>query len=454
MKKTNMAIVFSLILGISACAPEPTEENFNLAIKSGDLSDLKSIHDQGFNNNSNHQFTIMSAFQNAIEAGHVDVARFLMDSNYPARLKDEYLFNAVAAGNTELVSFLLEKGIDVNIKNQTGKTLIHLSIDEGNNLTTMFNAFKSANANFEAGNSEGDTPLSYALKSNKINALEGLIGIGVDLNSTNSSGQAPLHVAITNKTELEEGNSADFITKLIAAGADIDVKDSYGYTPLARAVSKNELKIAKQLIESGADKNIKTNDGKTPLIIAVSEAASHELTKLLVSEKVEINAQDSSGFSALHYTVGNELKSEESYPKIVSELIEANIDTNLKTNQGYTALMYAAGFNKVAELKVMLDKGVDLNVKNWGEGLYALDYARSHSNWNIANLLEASGAKSAYDGHFPAKPAPRNGFVTCNTNCRNGNCFRTYSDGRKINFQAKQKYNMFNNQWEWDSGSC
>lgn len=116
MKKINKMIVFSLILGISACAPEPTEENFNLAIKSGDLSDLKSIHEQGFNNNSNHQFTILGAFQNAIEAGHADVARFLMESNYPARLKDEYLFNAVSAGNVELVNFLVEKGIDVNVK--------------------------------------------------------------------------------------------------------------------------------------------------------------------------------------------------------------------------------------------------------------------------------------------------------------------------------------------------
>ena len=81
MKNTNRAILLSFIIGISACAPEPTEDNFNLAIKNGDLSDLKSIHDQGFVKDSNHQFTILSAFQNAIEAGHVDVARYLIDSH-------------------------------------------------------------------------------------------------------------------------------------------------------------------------------------------------------------------------------------------------------------------------------------------------------------------------------------------------------------------------------------
>jgi hypothetical protein len=44
--------------------------------------------------------------------------------------------------------------------------------------------------------------------------------------------------------------------------------------------------------------------------------------------------------------------------------------------------------------------------------------------------------------------------VTCNTRCNNGDCYRTYNDGRKVRFQARQKWNPFNNQFEWDSGGC
>lgn len=44
--------------------------------------------------------------------------------------------------------------------------------------------------------------------------------------------------------------------------------------------------------------------------------------------------------------------------------------------------------------------------------------------------------------------------TTCNTRCSNGDCYRTYSDGKKVHFQAKQKFNPFNNQFEWDSGQC
>ena len=55
---------------------------------------------------------------------------------------------------------------------------------------------------------------------------------------------------------------------------------------------------------------------------------------------------------------------------------------------------------------------------------------------------------------YPAKPAHQPGRTTCNTRCANGDCYRTYSDGRKVHFQAKQKFNPFNNQFEWDSGQC
>jgi hypothetical protein len=57
-------------------------------------------------------------------------------------------------------------------------------------------------------------------------------------------------------------------------------------------------------------------------------------------------------------------------------------------------------------------------------------------------------------GIYPAQPAKRTGVVSCNTKCNNGDCYRTYDSGKKVHFQAKQKWNPFNNAFEWDSGSC
>jgi hypothetical protein len=55
---------------------------------------------------------------------------------------------------------------------------------------------------------------------------------------------------------------------------------------------------------------------------------------------------------------------------------------------------------------------------------------------------------------YPARPAKVSGRVSCNTNCMNADCYRTYDDGRKVRFRAKQKWNPFDSRFEFDSGSC
>jgi TPR repeat protein len=58
------------------------------------------------------------------------------------------------------------------------------------------------------------------------------------------------------------------------------------------------------------------------------------------------------------------------------------------------------------------------------------------------------------NGRYPAVPPKRPGVVSCNTNCINGDCWRTYDDGGARHFRAEQKFNSISNEWEWDAGPC
>ena len=58
------------------------------------------------------------------------------------------------------------------------------------------------------------------------------------------------------------------------------------------------------------------------------------------------------------------------------------------------------------------------------------------------------------NGRYPAVPPKRPGVVSCNTNCSNGDCWRTYDDGGVRHFRAEQKFNPISNEWEWDAGPC
>jgi len=51
----------------------------------------------------------------------------------------------------------------------------------------------------------------------------------------------------------------------LAAGADVNVKDARGMTPLHLATSNGQKEIVEPLIAAGADVNAKMNNGMTPL---------------------------------------------------------------------------------------------------------------------------------------------------------------------------------------------
>ena len=60
----------------------------------------------------------------------------------------------------------------------------------------------------------------------------------------------------------------DTVRALIAAGGNVNTRQSYGLTCLSTAAYGGHLEVVKQLLEAGADKTIKTNDGATALDLA------------------------------------------------------------------------------------------------------------------------------------------------------------------------------------------
>lgn len=85
-----------------------------------------------------------------------------------------------------------------------------------------------------------------------------------------------------------------------------------------------------------------------------------------------------------------------------------------------------------------------------GKLLKVLDaYVKAHP---VGKPRKTSSAPAA--SPYPAQPAKRPGVVSCNTNCTNGDCYRTYDSGRKVHFQAKHRYDALQGNWIWDAGSC
>lgn len=118
-------------------------------------------------------------------------------------------------------------------------------------------------------------------------------------NKAESDACTPIGVEIEYpKYSLEDYKIENLLQKENFANAynNIDVRevDSYGKTPLHKAVEKNDLKLIKYLILNKADLNAQDKEGKTPLHYAAIYCGG-EMAALLCANGADMNIKDSQG---------------------------------------------------------------------------------------------------------------------------------------------------------------
>ena len=77
------------------------------------------------------------------------------------------------------------------------------------------------------------------------------------------------------------GNSEKALQMLIDAGANVNLADKNGVTPLMFAASKGLTEDVKALIHAGADVNVRLSDGRTALDVAQSDEVKALLRQTL-----------------------------------------------------------------------------------------------------------------------------------------------------------------------------
>ena len=152
---------------------------------------------------------------------------------------DAVFFSAVKKSNYDKVLRMIEEGISLNIDD-----------------------------------SDGLTPLAYALKNDDEKMFDLLISKGADINKKILDGNSHLIFYISNKR-------FKLIGKIFEIGANINFQDRIGRTALMNAIEKKNLNAVNILIEKDYDKEITDYSGKN--VLDYANKTRDESIKKLVS---------------------------------------------------------------------------------------------------------------------------------------------------------------------------
>ncbi|KAM9327937.1 protein phosphatase 1 regulatory subunit 12A isoform 2-T2 [Pholidichthys leucotaenia] len=200
---------------------------------------------------------------------------------------------------------------------------------------------------------------------------------GADINYANVDGLTALHQACID-------DNVDMVTFLVEHGASVNQPDNEGWIPLHAAASCGYLDIAEYLISQGASVGVVNSEGETPLDIAEEEAMEELLQNEINRQGVDIEAarkeeerimlrdarqwlnsgqiQDvrhaKSGGTALHVAAAK------GYVEVLKLLIQAGYNVNIKDYDGWTPLHAAAHWGKEEACRILVENLCDMDAIN------------------------------------------------------------------------------------------
>ncbi|MCS5711378.1 ankyrin repeat domain-containing protein [Candidatus Berkiella aquae] len=308
----------------------------------------------------------MTPLHIAAACGYSSIIQQLLERgaafNVETNVGDTPLHLATLANHPAVVSLLLEKGAHADLKNADGLTPIFLAARMG--LTDIIAQLltRKADFNFVKDLLAGKAPLTkihplgYATKHNYGEIIPYLLKQGEDLNTLDSTGYAPLHLAAYY-------NLPQMTKILLSYGANIEIQDNQGKrTPLHLAAVRDNVEIIQLLVEQNADTESQDIDNHTPLHLAVINAR-YKAVEVLLQRGANVHAtryEDEAeyGTNALH------MAAQQRNTKLLQLLLKYGADLNeIYDVNDFTALTQTALNGDYKNFKMLLEYGAELNIE-------------------------------------------------------------------------------------------
>lgn len=201
--------------------------------------------------------------------------------------------------NLEIYDYILKNGMDPNIKDKDGKTAIMYAAEKGK--LDILKRLIDTVARTNICDNEKKGILCHAMINNHYDIVKYLIENKIELCMEDKEKT----LILTDNIKL-----AKF---LLENGVNINAQDSNLRTSLFNAIERNDINFVKFLLEYtetnsyiegpnpyGANPNIKDINGQTPLMLAIIKGHK-EIYKMLLEYGADVNIKDKKGYTVQDY---------------------------------------------------------------------------------------------------------------------------------------------------------
>ncbi|KAK0118289.1 hypothetical protein ONS95_012585 [Cadophora gregata] len=347
----------------------------------------------------------------------------------PIKSKPSSMLDAVSSGtDTEVLAFLATGSDPNEAMGKEGEAPLHIACHRG--YTEVVELLLDYGASIDVLDKADNQPLHCASSDGRLDIVKILVDHGASLTARNTDMQIPLHLAAENgwldvvkillkastntvTTIGTDGKVVSDTGKHDGMSPHLELRDKEGNTALLAALFGDYTDVARFLVQEGADVNAIDICGCGPPFWA-GDAADKPFFELLISRGLDINQAAPGGSTALSHVAARLRDQDEAttlaiyliengasvFPKprynlsplvfacesgnvgLVKELIKRMTMEEINApSVTLGAPIYTAAFRGRAEVvKVLLDAGVDYEMKHLGETAFDAAVKEGHSD--------------------------------------------------------------------------
>ena len=230
----------------------------------------------------------------ATRSGSYEVSKALLEHGANPQAHDRSNFTALhwatwggGRQTAMLLKCLLDHGVDINARNDPGRTPLCCAIIRGN--LVAVNVLLDAGADPNIPDIDGFTALDHAVSRGHTNMVDDLLAHDAN---PDTSGDKLGEIGWSNALyEAIRGQETDIVNMLLAYGANPNKVSTKGNPPLHMAIEKSNSTCVDMLLAYGANPNFRNPSGETALKAAEAAKSPPPIIKALSEPSKPVSLQ-------------------------------------------------------------------------------------------------------------------------------------------------------------------